>query len=62
MSDGRIIRFPDRVRAAVLVLADSDGWLVLVGAHGWLHGDRDDALRDARWHAGNRGWPVRVAA
>ena len=55
----RVIRFPDRVRAVVLVLDDGDGWLVLAGAHGWLHGNRAEALRDAHWLAANRGWPVR---
>jgi hypothetical protein len=56
----RVLRFPDRVRVAVMVLNDGDGWLVLAGAHGWLHGDRAEALRDACWLAANRGWPVRL--
>jgi hypothetical protein len=59
-SEGRIYRFPDRARTAILVVHDDDGWLVLAAGHGWLHGDRDEALRDARWLAANYGRPVRL--
>jgi hypothetical protein len=55
-----VIRFPPRRFAAVwiLPLAES-GWLVLLGANGWLHGDYGDALKDAQWLARNTGLPVR---
>jgi hypothetical protein len=46
-----VIRFPLRRIASVLVVRErgGDGWLVLAGAHGWLHGDRRSALEDAHW-------------
>ena len=55
-----VIRFPPRRLAAVwiLPLAES-GWLVLLGAHGWLHGDYGDAIEDAQWLARNTGLSVR---
>jgi hypothetical protein len=55
-----VIRFPPHHLAAVwiLPLAES-GWLVLLGAHGWLHGSRADALEDARWLAANVKLPIR---
>ena len=55
-----IIRFPPRRLAAVwiLPLAES-GWLVLLGANGWLHGNYGDAIADARWLSRNTGLPVR---
>ena len=48
-----IIRFPPRRLAAVWILPLESGWLVLHGAHGWLHGDYRDALTDAEWLAAN---------
>ena len=40
---------PARRFAAVRVVRYEDTWLVLAGEHGWLHGDRGDALADAQW-------------
>jgi hypothetical protein len=59
----RVIRFPLRRVAAVLVVRErgGDGWLVLASDHGWLHGDRRSALQDAHWLAWNLGLPIRVA-
>jgi hypothetical protein len=37
------IRFPNR---CVEFERDGVGWLVLRGDHGWLHGDRRQALRE----------------
>lgn len=58
-----VVRFPPRRLAAVwiLPLAES-GWLVLHGAHGWIHGDYGDACADAQWLARNCGLPVREAS
>jgi hypothetical protein len=55
-----VIRFPPRRFAAIwiLPLAES-GWLVLHGAHGWLHGDYGAAIADAQWLARNTGLPIR---
>jgi hypothetical protein len=55
-----VVRFPPRRLRAIwiLPLAES-GWLVLCGAHGWLHGNYRDAIADARWLAANSGLPVR---
>jgi hypothetical protein len=57
-----IIRFPQRRRTAVFIVVDDDGWLVLAGSHGWLHGDYDAALTDARWLARNLALSIRSAA
>jgi hypothetical protein len=56
------IRFPMRVSRAVWVLADGPAWLVLAGDHGWLHGSRSEADRDARWLSLNLGLPIRAVA
>ena len=58
-----VVRFPlHRLRAIwVLPLAEL-GWLVLHGAHGWLHGDYGDAIADAQWLAANLGFPIWEAA
>jgi hypothetical protein len=58
-----VVRFPPRRMAAIwiLPLAES-GWLVLHGAHGWLHGDYGDAIADAKWLARNAGLPIRQGA
>jgi hypothetical protein len=50
---------PCRAPAAVRILREDAGWLVVAGAHGWLHGDEPGALADARWLAGNFGLPIR---
>jgi len=57
----RVLRFSLRRVGTILVCRErnDDGWLVLHGSHGWLHGDRDDARADAIWLARNLGCPVR---
>ena len=60
--DARVVRFPPRRSAAVLIMRDGDGWLVLAGAHGWIHGDAKSARSDARWLSQNLLLPVREAA
>jgi hypothetical protein len=52
-----VIRFPPRRgRAVWLVPArDGGGWLVLLGANGWIFGSRLDALKDAAWLACSTG-------
>jgi hypothetical protein len=56
----RVIRFLGRHAAVVWLLqATEGGWLVLARGHGWLHGSRDEALRDADWLARNFGFAVR---
>jgi hypothetical protein len=52
-----VIRFPPRCARAVWLVRDREenGFLVLHGAHGWLHGDRRSALVDAVWVANNTG-------
>jgi hypothetical protein len=61
MSTAAIIRFPPR-RTAVWITQEDGAWLVLAGAHGWLHGDYPEALADARWLARNLALPIRRAA
>jgi hypothetical protein len=55
-----VIRFPLRRLGAVLICRerDGDGWSVLHGSNGWLHGSRDDAMADAAAIAAAHG--VRV--
>jgi hypothetical protein len=48
-----------RRNAGVRVTRKGKAWLVIAGAHGWLHGDERSALADARWLAGNLGLPIR---
>jgi len=62
MPDAEIIRLPSRRRTAVFVVVDDDGFLVLAGSHGWLHGSLGEAIDDARDIAAGFGVPVRVAA
>jgi hypothetical protein len=50
---------PRRAPAAVRITREGKAWLVVVGAHGWLHGDERSALADARWLASNFGLPIR---
>jgi len=57
-----VIPFPPRRLRAVWILPLPDAWLVLCGEHGWLHGDYDTAIDDARWLAGNSGLPIRWGA
>jgi hypothetical protein len=58
-----IVRFPLRRVGSILIVRErgGDGWLVLAGSHGWLHGDRRAALADAHWMAWSLGLPVREA-
>jgi hypothetical protein len=53
-----VIRFPLRRVASVLVVRErgGNGWLVLAGAHGWLHGDWRSAVADAHWLGGISGF------
>lgn len=45
----RIIEFPKRHRLAIVVQWDAaDGWYVIRGSHGWLHGDIAQAFEDAQ--------------
>jgi hypothetical protein len=53
-----IISFPPR-RNVVWLTRQCDGWQVLVGSHGWLHGSSSAAEADARWLAQNFQIPVR---
>ena len=57
-----IIRFPPRRPTVILLTSTEDGWVILAGSHGWLHGDRTAALKDARWLARNLRLPVREVA
>jgi hypothetical protein len=54
-----ILPFPDRGPFAIRVEREDCAWLVLAREHGWLHGSRHDAMRDARELA--RGFGVAVA-
>jgi hypothetical protein len=63
MTAAPIIQFPPRRRTAILMIcADDGGWLILAGAHAWLHGDYAAALADARCLAQNLALPIRSAA
>jgi hypothetical protein len=55
----RVIRFPPRCSHAIWITREDTAWIVLAGAHGWLHGSRSDALATARWLARNLGFPIR---
>ena len=54
-----VVRFPPRRSAAVWILPDEGGWLVMARGHGWLHGNCTEALKDAFWLAKNLGLPIR---
>jgi hypothetical protein len=60
----RIIQFPipRRTPFAVHVVRESEAWLVICRQHGWLHGDRAAALKDARWLAKNFDLPIKEAS
>jgi hypothetical protein len=59
----RVIRFPARNAAAIFVReAPEGGWLVLARDHGWQHGDRAAAIRDAQWLAKNLSLPIRESS
>jgi hypothetical protein len=43
----QIIPFPPHAPFVVRVEREQEAWLVLCRDHGWLHGDRRDAIADA---------------
>ena len=59
-----ITRFPLRRDSSILIVRERDGggWLALAGGHGWLFGEREDAISEAQWLARNLGLPVREIA
>lgn len=57
-----VIRFPARRSTVILLTSTEDGWIIIAGDHGWLHGDRSSALADARWLSRNLRLPVREVA
>jgi hypothetical protein len=59
-NDTAVVRFPPRRSAVVWVIPEGKGWLVVSGSHGWLHGSRRDADRDAQWLGRNLGLPIRA--
>jgi hypothetical protein len=57
-----VIRFPLHAVPVDLVVKErgGDGWLTVSGSHGWVFGSRDEAHRESRWLAHNRGGlPIR---
>ena len=45
----RILEFPRRRQRNIIVwCSDDEGYFVIRGSHGWLHGDIADAFEDAR--------------
>jgi hypothetical protein len=58
---GNLVRFPLRAIPCVLVCRErgSDGWLTLVGDHGWAFESGAEARAVARWLSRNTGLPVR---
>jgi hypothetical protein len=60
-NDAAIVRFPPRRSAAVWVMREGQGWLVVAAEHGWLYGSRQEADRDAAWLERNLGLPIRAA-
>jgi hypothetical protein len=61
-NDAAVVRFPMRRSLAVWITRDGPAWLVLAGEHGWLHGSRQEADRDAQWLGRNLNLPVRAVA
>lgn len=57
----QIIKFP-RAFAVIKIMREGGAWLVLIGDHGWLHGDAESARRDARWLSRNLALPIREAS
>lgn len=56
----QIIPFPPRGPFEVAVSSAADGWLVVCRSHGWLHGDQQQAIRDAQFVAETFGVAVEV--
>jgi hypothetical protein len=56
-----VLKFPRRGPFAVRVEPEGDGggWLVIARSHGWLCGERDNALHDACEIANGFGVAVR---
>ena len=56
-----ILKFPPRPPFAVRVERerDGEGWLVVCRSHGWLHGDFNAAIHDARIVVAGHGVTVR---
>jgi hypothetical protein len=59
---GRLVRFPARRSSCVWLFPEDGAWTVLVGSHGWLHGDICAAFKDAQWLSQNFGLPVRCVS
>ena len=59
-----VVRFPFCRIEPILIVRErgGDGWIVLAGSHGWIHGDRRGALADAHWLRWNLGLPIREVA
>ena len=57
-----VIQFPARGPFAVHVVNDADGWLVVCQSHGWLHANKQHAIRDAEFVAGTFGVAVKVTS
>ena len=58
---GRVIPFPARGPFDVTVEREDSAWLVIVRDHGWLHGDRQSAIKDAKRLAEGFGVAIREA-
>jgi hypothetical protein len=55
----RIIKFPPRGPFDVILTREGPAWLVIAREHGWLHGDRRSAVKEAHRLAQNFGVAVR---
>ena len=58
----QIIPFPARAPFSVYVKRIETCWLVIYRDHGWLHGDRGDAIADANYIAQGFGAAVAVSS
>jgi hypothetical protein len=59
-NDAAIVRFPGRRAAAIWIAREGQAWIVIAGSHGWAHGSRPEADRDAQWLGHNLGLPIRA--
>ena len=58
-----VIQFPARGPFAVHVSSMTQtGWLVVCRSHGWLHANKQHAIRDAEFVAGTFGVAVKVTS
>ena len=57
-----ITRFPPRRSAVIWLIPGEDGWLILAGSFGWLHGSLQAARADAAWLSRNLQLPIREVA